>query len=84
MVNTSACPRCNSEKVVPRVRVKVGAPYGGDIGGISAATYENPEAMVFRHSHESSLYARVCGECGHAELFVENPKELYEGFINSR
>ena len=83
MVNTSACLRCNSENIVQRVRVKVGVPYGPDIGGISAVIYENPDAMVFKQSHESSLYARICGECGHAELFVENPKELYEGFINS-
>ena len=84
MVNTSACPSCNSEKVMPRVLVRIGAPYGGDICGIKAVIYENPEAMVLKCAHESSLYARICGECGHAELFVENPTELYEAFMKSK
>ena len=78
MVNNSVCSRCASEKIVPRVRVKGGGPYGPELGDITAVTYENPDAMVFKYSHQGSLYARICGDCGYAEMFVENPEEFYE------
>ena len=78
MTNTSTCPKCQSEKIVPRVRVKSGGPYGPELGDITAVIYENLDAMVFKYSHQGSLYARICGECGYTELFVENPGEFYE------
>jgi hypothetical protein len=82
MINTSACIRCKSEKIVPRVRVKGGGPYGPELGDITAAIYENPDAMLFKYSHQGSLYAQICGECGHAELFLENPQEFYDVYKN--
>jgi hypothetical protein len=83
MITASACIRCKSEKVVPRVRVKAGGPNGPELVDITAVIYENPDAMVFTYPHRGSLYARICGECGHAEMFVENPQEFYEVYKNN-
>jgi hypothetical protein len=82
MMNASACLRCKSEKIVPRVRVKAGGAYGPELVDITAVIYEDPDAMFFKNTHRGQLYARVCGECGHAELFVENPQEFYEVYQN--
>ncbi|MBL8174921.1 MAG: hypothetical protein JNK48_09630 [Bryobacterales bacterium] len=51
-----------------------------DAGDLSVVTYQDPHALVFRGAQAMALFARVCGECGHTELFVENPRELYERY----
>jgi predicted acyl esterase len=43
----------------------------------SPVIYEKPDALIFKGMHEGALYARVCGECGYAELFLDNPQYLY-------
>jgi hypothetical protein len=52
--------------------------YSGDAGDLTAVTYESPDALFFKGAHKGSLYAKVCGACGYAELYVENHRELYE------
>lgn len=57
------------------------------LAGVSDLTlviYENPDALIFKGSHEGTLYARVCGECGYTELFLDNPRELYEIYQNRK
>ena len=39
---------------------------------------ENPEAVIFKEWHIGKLSARVCGECGYTEFYVDNPEYLYE------
>lgn len=83
MADTATCSKCQSEKIMPRVRVEVGAAYAS-VGGVIAVVDENPEAMLMKGSHEGAMYARLCGECGFAEFFVENPRELYEVYKRSQ
>jgi hypothetical protein len=84
MAKTSVCPKCQSEKIIPQVRIKAGAPYGPPAGGVVAVVDENPEAMLMKGSHEYLMSARLCGECGYAEFFVENPHGLYDVYKNSQ
>jgi hypothetical protein len=51
---------------------------------LTLVVYENPDALLFKGSNEGTLQARVCGECGYLELFLENPSELYETYRNSK
>ncbi|MBS1830171.1 MAG: hypothetical protein JST93_33025 [Acidobacteria bacterium] len=79
----SQCFKCKSEKIIPQVRVMDRGHYSGDAGDLSVVSYEDPDALVFKGAKRSSLYARICGECGYAELYVENPRELYARYEGS-
>lgn len=84
MAENSLCFKCKSEKVMPKAHIMDRGDYSVDAGSLSLVVYENPEALIFKGTHEGQLYARVCGECGYTELFLENPKELYEIYQNTK
>lgn len=79
-METSRCVKCQSEKIIPQVRVMDRGHYSGDAGDLSVVSYEDPNALVFKGAKRSAMFARVCGECGYAELYVENPRELYDRY----
>jgi hypothetical protein len=66
--------------VATRVSLKAGGVEGPDVLDLTAVIHENPEALVFKYSHHRALHARICGDCGYTELFVENPKEFYDAY----
>ena len=79
-MEANTCPKCSSKKIVPRVRVMDRGHYSGDAGDLALVIYENPEALIFKGTHEGALYAQVCGECGYTELYLDNPQELYSKY----
>jgi len=66
--------------MIPRVRVMDRGHGSGDAGDLSVVHYEDPDALIFKGKQSFSMYARVCGECGHVEFFVENPAKLYKRY----
>jgi hypothetical protein len=55
-----------------------GGVYGSDD---HAVTFDlNPHAAIFKSTISARVLARVCGECGHIALFVENPAEFAAQF----
>ncbi len=78
------CPKCKSEKIVPRVRIMDRGHGSTDSGDLSVVTYEDPDALIFKGKQRSALFARICGDCGYTELFVENPREIYERYRHLR
>ena len=83
--NVSPCPRCGSDKIIPDVPLP---DHFGDAGGFSRdaqiEVHGAPRAWVFTNTAAGKLSLRVCGNCGHAELFVGNFRELYERYQQSR
>jgi hypothetical protein len=41
-----------------------------------ALAYNKPDAWIFKGPNPHRFLARVCGVCGFAEFYVENPKRL--------
>ncbi|HYG62330.1 MAG TPA: hypothetical protein VEL74_07100 [Thermoanaerobaculia bacterium] len=80
----AACAKCRSTKVLPKVRVMDRGDYSLDAGELALIVYEKPEAMIFKGPHEGSLFARVCGECGYTEMYLENPGEFYRLFTETQ
>jgi hypothetical protein len=75
---TPHCLRCGSAKVIPRVWV-LDRDEGFD-ENLSVRIYSNPHAMIFTGREDVELCARICGECGHAELFANNPAALWSAY----
>lgn len=82
---SETCAACGSAQVIPRVPL---LDHYGDVGAFSKeATLEvagSPEAWFFRDKVSGKVYAKVCGDCGHAELFVTNHRELYAKYAQSQ
>jgi hypothetical protein len=77
-----ACSRCGSDQIVSNARVLDRREhYTGDL---SVVVYGDPGALVFKDSLYGTLTADICGQCGHVELTVDNPAELFEHFRKSR
>jgi hypothetical protein len=78
----SLCPRCGSAKMMLGVTV---CDLGESSGGIlKVVIYGNPAALFFKDRLYGELTADICGDCGHVELRVRNPQELYEHYQTSQ
>jgi hypothetical protein len=77
------CPRCQSDKIIPNVFIEdrgmSNVPWR-----LSVRVDEKPEAVIFKGRHTNALRAWICGGCGYAELYVSNPKELYEAYTKAQ
>lgn len=77
-----SCAKCGSAKIIPRARVtELAGEYSGEVG---VRVTERPEALVFKGNKHVNIQARVCGECGYSELYVDDPGALYESYLKSR
>jgi len=68
------CSKCQSEKIIPQLCI---ADQAGHNIRLGVNVYEDPNAIVFKGKHSEELYARICGDCGNVELFINNPHEFY-------
>lgn len=75
------CPRCGSAKMMPGVTV---CDQGqGSRGTLSVVICGDPYALFFKDRLYGEFKADICGDCGHVELRVTNPKDLYRHYRKS-
>lgn len=77
------CAKCGSDRIVPNARVRDRGHLNSDAGNLTLIVYEKPDALLFKGAHQGELAARVCGDCGFTELFVEDAPELYDVYRQS-
>lgn len=77
----NVCPKCQSAKIIPDVRI-LDRNYSV-VGDLSVEIYENPDALLFKGAHNGKLQARICGQCGYTELYLENPAQLFAAYQRS-
>jgi hypothetical protein len=80
--NVHQCPKCGSIRIIVDATICDKGPHSN--GSLEVFVDAKPEAMVFKDRMYSALYADICGECGHAELKVKNPRGLYRHYLNSK
>jgi hypothetical protein len=76
------CAECGSSKVVRDVTVFDQGD--GSDGELHVVVCGDPDALVFKDRYYGVVGADVCGDCGHMELRVRNPQELYRHYLDSR
>ena len=80
--NEPHCPKCGSKKIIPNARIcDQNKNYDQDL---QLVVYGDPDAFIFKDRLFGKMTADICGECGHLELKVDNPRELYEHYLNSK
>jgi len=75
------CPKCGSAFIIPNRKIHRD---GEGIGGVYVYADAAPDALIFKERMKVSLFADICGECGHAELKVENPRSFYNHYSQSK
>jgi len=74
------CLKCGSGKIIPLAAVlDQGENSDGSLKALVG--YTNPEAWVFKGPVTVRLRASICGECGGTELIAENPREVYQAYL---
>jgi hypothetical protein len=71
------CARCGSATMIPNARILNAE------GDVHVAVEGDPQAMIFKNRLCERLVADVCGDCGHVDLKVEHPRDLYEHYLQS-
>lgn len=77
-----ACLKCGSKKIIPDTRIYDQGEHSD--GRLQVVVYGDPGALIFKDRMFKQLRADICGECGHVELTVDEPQELYEHYLQSR
>lgn len=77
------CTSCGSDKIIPNARI-VDRGESMMKFDLCVEVYGNPKSVMFRETQECKLTARVCGQCGHTELHVENPEQLYQRYLKGQ
>lgn len=75
------CAKCGSSKLIP---AHVGDQGQHSDGHLHTFVYTNPEAWVFKGAVRARMHVSICGECGYAELYAENPDELYQAYLKQK
>lgn len=83
MPQAENCSRCDSPKVIPRARIIDRGDYNVH-ADLTVHVYENPEAIIFKGTNQGALHARICGECGYVETYIDNPGELYAAYLRAQ
>jgi hypothetical protein len=73
------CPKCESTKIIPNAMIR---EQSSD-GALKIMVDANPDALIFKNREYSTLFANICGECGHVELKAEDYRKLYIHYLQS-
>jgi hypothetical protein len=82
MSDLPVCSKCGSESVIPRLRV-VERGEDGNRHDVQLEVQRRPSAMFFKRPERSKLLARVCGDCGHVEIYADAPRKLYTAWLEA-
>lgn len=74
MSNLEKCPKCQSTKIIPSVRIIDRGDYNIK-HNLTVHVYD--DSQLFRYTIHGELKAWICGGCGYVETYVDNPGELY-------
>lgn len=79
------CLRCGSQKLMRNMPL---TDSYGDTGTFTKPAevhvHGKPEAWIFKETSAGQLSLTICGDCGYAELQVNNFRELYEKHVRAQ
>ena len=77
------CEKCGSEKIIPEVRAIDHGDYQTE-GNLEVSIDENPNALMFKNRVRSSIFAKICGDCGYTKFYARDPQSLYSAYQNQK
>ena len=76
------CSLCNSSKIMNNVSI---TDFGhGNVKKNLAVYIQKTDRAFFNTSIKGEIKAKICGDCGHIELKIGNPKELWDAYLKNK
>lgn len=81
-MNEMKCRLCDSVKIMENMSI---TDFGhGNVEKNLSVYIQRTDRAFFNKSEKGEIKAQICGDCGHIDLKVGNPKELWEAYQNSK
>ncbi len=81
-MKTTKCKKCNSDKVIEKLKI---TDFGNsDIPNNLSVYSKTTDRVLFNNYLTSEIFANVCCDCGKVELYIDNPKELWEAHLKNQ
>ena len=74
---TPRCAACGSDAVIPDMAPSLGGTYA-----VRVTLYTQPESRFKPKPVTSPGSVRVCGDCGFIMAFADDPRALWDGYID--
>lgn len=75
------CAKCSSDKIIPKARI-IDKGDSNIASNLQVIIDENPDALLFKGRISSSLFAKICGNCGFTEVYAQDHQALYTAYKN--
>ena len=76
------CVKCGPTKVMKNIAIK---EFGhSNIPHHLSVKVKKTDRILFNSYAKGKILANICGNCGHMELSVLNPKELWEAYSQKK
>lgn len=76
------CHICQSDKIIPEVRIMDQGQYSDNKLKVGIDT--KPQAILLKGWVQAEVRAWICGDCGHVELYVDKPQDLYKAYLHKQ
>jgi hypothetical protein len=76
------CHICQSDKIMPEVRIMDQGQFSDHKLKVGIDT--RPQAALLKGWVQAELRAWICGDCGHVELYVDKPQDLYKAYLRKQ
>lgn len=83
MTDRVSCSTGGSTRIIPRARIVDRGHYDAERRDLTVVIDREPDALLFKEPHKEALHARICGECGFTELYLDGARELYDSYESS-
>lgn len=67
---SGCCPKCKGTKIIKDATV-IDRDYRWGDAELQVATYDRPQAFVFKGERSSAVSAWICGTCGLVEFYTD-------------
>lgn len=75
MKRSNQCPKCGSKDVIADA-MAVDRSHMNAETELTVATFQNPDALLFKGQLETSLSAWICLDCGYVEFYADSPRYI--------
>jgi predicted nucleic-acid-binding Zn-ribbon protein len=75
MKRSNQFPKCGSKDVIADAKA-VDRGHMNAETELSVATFQNPEALLFKGQLKTSLSAWICADCGYVEFYADSPRNI--------
>jgi predicted nucleic-acid-binding Zn-ribbon protein len=75
MKRTKKCPKCDSRDIIADAKAMDRTHHSSE-RELSIATFQQPDAFLFKGKTTTTLSAWVCADCGYVEFYADSPQSI--------